>query len=164
MKSEVSGRGLKLHGLLKEDMVIPALESQDREGVLKEIVRFIEIKNEALPAKNLQEKLLQREKLGSTAVGEGFAIPHCKIKGLVDPIVLLAVSKKGVHFESLDGKPTSVFFPVIISSDNPGLNLQILAAIAYVIRRSRNLVKKICRARTAAEMLAVIREEEERIT
>jgi len=85
-------------------MIIPELESQDREGVLREMVDFLKSKNKISKYKELCEKLVQRENLGSTAIGEGVAIPHCKMKGVKNPIVLLAISKKGVNFYSLDGK------------------------------------------------------------
>jgi PTS system nitrogen regulatory IIA component len=146
-----------------QDMVIAELESQDREGVLKEMVVFLKKKNKIAKNKELFEKLLQREKLGSTAIGEGFAIPHCKMKGVKKPVVMLAVSKKSVDFHSLDGKPSHVFFLVVSSPDNPSLNLQILAAIAHLVRKSSSLEKKILRAESISSMLDVMRKEEEKL-
>lgn len=154
---------MKLYNLLMQDMVITELESHDREGVLKEMVVFLKKKNKIAKDKELFEKLLQREKLGSTAIGEGVAIPHCKMKGIKNPIVMLAVSKKGVDYQSLDGKPTYVFFLVVSSPDNPSLNLQILAAIAHLVRKSSSLEKKILRAESISSLLDVIRKEEEEL-
>lgn len=154
---------MKLYNLLMQDMVIAELESQDREGVLKEMVVFLKKKNKIAKDKELFEKLLQREKLGSTAIGEGVAIPHCKMKGIKKPVVMLAVSKKSVDYQSLDGKPTYVFFLVVSSPDNPSLNLQILAAIAHLVRKSSSLEKKILRAESISSILDVIRKEEEKL-
>jgi len=154
---------VKLYNLLMQDMVIAELESQDREGVLKEMVAFLKKKNKIAKNKELYEKLLQREKLGSTAIGEGVAIPHCKIKGVKNPVVMLAVSKKSVDFHSLDGKPSHVFFLVVSSPDNPSLNLQILAAIAHLVRKSSSLEKKILRAESISSILDVMRKEEEKL-
>lgn len=154
---------MKLYNLLMQDMVIAELESQDREGVLKEMVVFLKKKNKIAKNKELFEKLLQREKLGSTAIGEGVAIPHCKMKGIKKPVVMLAVSKKSVDYQSLDGKPTYVFFLVVSSPDNPSLNLQILAAIAHLVRKSSSLEKKILRAESISSILDVIRKEEEKL-
>ncbi len=154
---------MKLYNLLMQDMVIAELESQDREGVLKEMVVFLKKKNKIAKDKELFQKLLQREKLGSTAIGEGVAIPHCKMKGIKHPIVMLAVSKKSVDYQSLDGKPTYVFFLVVSSPDNPSLNLQILAAIAHLVRKSSFLEKKILRAESISSILDVIRKEEEKL-
>jgi PTS system nitrogen regulatory IIA component len=154
---------MKLYNLLMQELVIAELESQDKEGVLKEMVVFLKKKKKIAKEKELFEKLLQREKLGSTAIGEGVAIPHCKMKGIKNPIVMLAVSKKSVDYQSLDGKPTYVFFLVVSSPDNPSLNLQILAAIAHLVRKSSSLEKKIRCAESISSLLDVIRKEEEKL-
>jgi len=155
---------LKVHNLLMQDMIITDIESQKGEEVLKEMVDFLKKKNVITREKDLYEKLLQREKLGSTAIGDGVAIPHCKLKEAKDPILLLSVSKKGVDFSSLDGKPAHIFFLVVSSPDNPSLNLQILAAIAHLVRKSNGLlVKKILNAKNIQSILGIIKEEEEKI-
>lgn len=146
-----------------QDMIITELEAQDRESVLKELASFLKKKSKIEKDKELYEKLLQREKLGSTAIGKGVAIPHCKIKGVKNPIVLLAISKKGVNFYSLDGKPSQIFFMVVSSPDNPSLNLQILAAIAHLVRKANSLIKKILKAKSISLILDIIREEEEKL-
>jgi len=146
-----------------QDMIIPELQSQEREDVLKEMVNFLKKKNRISKEKDLYEKLIQREKLGSTAIGDGMAIPHCKIKGVKNPILMVAISKKGVNFHSLDGKPSKVFFLVVSSPDNPSLNLQILAAIAQLVRKAKTLLKKILEAMSIEAILDVVREEEEKL-
>lgn len=155
---------MKLHNLLIRDMIIEELDSQDREGALKEMVSFLKKKKKVNKEKELYEKLLQREELGSTAIGEGVAIPHCKMKGVKNPIILLAISKKNVDFQSLDGNPSNIFFLVVSSPDNPSLNLQILAAIASLVRKSSSLLKKILNAGSISAILEIIREEEEKLS
>ncbi len=144
-------------------MILLGLESVEGEEVLKEMVGFLKKRNCIMKEKDLYEKLTQRERLGSTAIGEGVAIPHCKMKGIKDPVVMLAVSTKGVNFHSLDGKPSHLFFLVASSPDNPSLNLQILAAIAHLVRKANSLLKKILEAKNISEILEIIREEEEKI-
>jgi mannitol/fructose-specific phosphotransferase system IIA component (Ntr-type) len=85
------------------------------------------------------------------------------MKGIKDPVVMLAVSTKGVNFHSLDGKPSHLFFLVASSPDNPSLNLQILAAIAHLVRKANSLLKKILEAKNISEILEIIKEEEEKI-
>ncbi|UCE23120.1 MAG: PTS sugar transporter subunit IIA [Candidatus Aminicenantes bacterium] len=145
-------------------MIIEELDSQDREGILKEMVNFLKKKKKVNKEKELYEKLLQREELGSTAIGEGVAIPHCKMKGVKNPIILLAISKKNVDFQSLDGKPSNIFFLVVSSPENPSLNLQILAAIASLVRKSGSLLKRIMNAGNIGAILDIIREEEEKLS
>lgn len=145
------------------DMIITELKSGSRDGVLREMVSFLKKKNKISKEKELYEKLLQREMLGSTAIGEGVAIPHCKMKGVTNPLVLLAISRKGVNFYSLDGKPSQIFFLVVSSPDNPSLNLQILAAIAHLVRKADSLLKKILNAQSISRILDIVREEEEKL-
>lgn len=154
---------MKIQNLLIQDMILLGLESVEGEEVLKEMVGFLKKRNCIMKEKDLYEKLTQRERLGSTAIGEGVAIPHCKMKGIKDPVVMLAVSTKGVNFHSLDGKPSHLFFLVASSPDNPSLNLQILAAIAHLVRKANSLLKKILEAKNISEILEIIREEEEKI-
>ena len=144
-------------------MILLGLESEEREKVLKEMVGFLKERNRITKEKELYEKLIQREQLGSTAIGDGVAIPHCKMKGIKDPIVMLAVSAKGVNFHSLDGKPSHLFFLVASSPDNPSLNLQILAAIAHLVRKANSLLKKALEAKNISDILEIIKVEEEKI-
>ena len=154
---------MKVYNLLLPEMIIPNVEADDGIGLLKEMVTYLKDRKKISKDKDLLTKLLAREKLGSTAIGGEVAIPHCKMKGLKKPIVLLAVSRKGIDFSALDKKPTRIFFLIISCPDNPSLNLQILAAIAHLIRKAKNLKKKILEAESGNQMLDIIREEEEQL-
>jgi len=154
---------VKVHNLLSPEMIMPNVEADDGIGLLKEMVTYLKDRKKISKDKDLLTKLLAREKLGSTAIGGEVAIPHCKMKGLKKPIVLLAVSRKGIDFSALDKKPTRIFFLIISCPDNPSLNLQILAAIAHLIRKAKNLKKKILEAESGNQMLDIIREEEEQL-
>ena len=144
-------------------MVIPELESITRDGVLKEMAVFLRKRNKIAKDKDLYEKLYQREELGSTAIGDGVAIPHCKMKGVKNPVVMLAISKKGVDFFSLDGKPSYIFFLVVSSPDNPSVNLQILAAIAHLVRKANRVIQRIQETDDIRKILDVLKDEEEGI-
>lgn len=154
---------MKIHNLLTQDMILSDLKAREADDVIKEMVDFLRKKNLISKEKDLCEKLTQREKLGSTAIGDGVAIPHCKMKSVNKPIVMLALSQKGVNFHSLDGKPSRIFFLVVSSPDNPSLNLQILAAIAHLVRKADSLPKKLLEARHIGEVWEVIRREEEKL-
>jgi len=154
---------VKIQTLLSEDMIIPEISSRERDSALEEMVEFLESKNKIRNGKDLFEKLIQREKLGSTAIGDGIAIPHCKSKEAESPLLVLAVSKRGVQFEALDGKPTHILFLVVSSPDNPGQSLQILASIAHLVRKAGSLPKRIMAAKNPRKILEIIREEEENL-
>ncbi len=154
---------MKVSTLLLQDLILSNLESQGRDEVLKEMVSFLKKRSRIGKEKELLEKLLQREELGSTAIKDGVAIPHCKTKFVKDPIVLLAISQGGVDFHAPDGRPSHIFFLVVSSSDNPSLNLQILAAVAHLVRKADTLCKRILEAENAASVMDTIQEEENRL-
>ena len=154
---------MKIHTLLSEEMVMPEITSADRNSALEEMVRFLKGKDKIRKDKELFEKLIQREKLGSTAIGDGIAIPHCKLKEAESPLLVLGISRKGVRFEALDGKPTHLFFLVISSPDDPGQSLQILASIAHLVRKAGALQKRILAAKNPRKILEIIREEEDKL-
>jgi PTS system nitrogen regulatory IIA component len=157
------GASVRISALLSEDTVIPEILSQERDSALEEMVGHLKSKHKIRKDKELYEKLIQREKLGSTAIGNGIAIPHCKLKEAESPLLALAVSPKGVRFEALDGKPTHLFFLVVSSPDNPGQSLQILASIAHLVRKSGSLLKRIMAAKDPRRVIEIIREEEEKL-
>jgi PTS system nitrogen regulatory IIA component len=154
---------VKIQTLLREDMIIPEISAPDRDSALQEMVRYLVSRNRIGKEKDLFEKLIQREKLGSTAIGDGIAIPHCKLKEAQSPILALGISKKGVRFDALDGKPTHLFFLVVSSPDDPGQSLQILASIAHLVRKAGSLPKRIMAAKNPGKILEIIREEEEKL-
>jgi PTS system nitrogen regulatory IIA component len=142
-------------------MVIPDLKAQDRDGVIKEMVHFLKKSGKIAKEKNLYLKLIEREeKVSTAAIGGGVAFPHCKIKGVNEPILALAVSKKGVDFGSFDELPTHVFFLVVSSQEKPSMNIQILAEIAGLVRKSEFLVDNILNVDGPEKIIEVIWEEE----
>ena len=76
--------------------------------------------------------ILDRESQGSTAVGNGIAIPHARIKGIEKSAVIIGISRLPIDFGGADGKDSRIFFLVLAPSDNPSEHIQILASIAKV--------------------------------
>jgi PTS system nitrogen regulatory IIA component len=154
---------MKLTALLDEDLVLPRLAARDRAGVLREMSAKLEARHAPALDAGLLDKLQKREDLGTTAIGKGVAVPHCRAKGLSSPALLLGLSPDGVAFEAVDGKLSHVFFLLVSPEDNPGAGLRVLAAIAGLTRRSRSLAAKLLNAPTAADVLDALRAEEEKV-
>ncbi len=153
---------MKIHALLDDDLVLPRLEARDRAGVLRELAARLEARHASALDGGLLDKLLKREELGTTAIGKGVAVPHCRAKGIKSPALLLGLSEQGVAFAAVDGRPSHVFFLLVSPEDNPGAGLRLLAAIAGLVRRSRSLSSKLLKAPTAAGVISALRAEEER--
>ena len=102
------------------------------------------------------QSLLERERLGSTAVGDGFAIPHSKLPGLKSIYIALARLTRGVDFQAADGASVRFFFVVLSPPDQPAAHLQVLSQIARVLKR-RELRSQLLDAEDAEQVVASIR-------
>jgi PTS system nitrogen regulatory IIA component len=124
--------------LLREDMVILDLKAKDKEGVLREMVSLLNLPKDK--EELLLSSLMQREKLGSTGIGKGIAIPHCR-SVVVDNITLIVgVSKEGVDFDALDGKPVHLIFMLVATPMDP--SMQYLTALGSIARIARGLANE----------------------
>ena len=105
----------------------------------------------AIPsASDLHAKLLERERQGSTAIGRGAAIPHCKLSRLDRVVVAVAVLPDGIGGDSPDHEPVHLIFLVVSPESSPAAHLQTLASISRWLKDDRNL-ERIRRATTAEE-------------
>lgn len=154
---------MKITDFLREDAVVIGLKSVDKNDVLGELLSTLQSAGQIKDKGRILESLVEREKLGSTGIGQGIAVPHTKSDQVENLVGALGVSTRGVNFDSLDGEPVYIVFLVLAPSKATGIHLKALAKIARLLkdRIFRNSLKS---AKTAAEALKVIREDEARIT
>src|SRR5512136_1122467 len=117
---------MKIMDYLNEDWVIPDLRGTDKPSILKELSGVLVKPCQASSVEELVQVLLDREKLGSTGIGEGIAIPHGRLKKLKNFFISFGRSIKGVDFDSIDGKPSQVFFLVMAPENSAVENLKLL--------------------------------------
>jgi nitrogen PTS system EIIA component len=127
---------MKLSEIIDEGSIIPELQAQDKKGVLEELAAAIANHQPAVDKSDLVRVLLERERLGSTGIGDGVAIPHGKLTGVRNPIISFGRSKKGLDFESMDGQPAYLFFLLVAPEHSAGLHLKALAKIAKILKSS----------------------------
>lgn len=149
---------MRLGSLTRPELIFPDLPASDRRGVLQAFADRIAQQSLVGNAAELYQKLWEREQLGSTAIGSGIAIPHCKLKGLKQGIVAVGMVPGGVDFEAVDGKPVRIFFLVITSSESPAEHLQVLASISRWVKTSQN-AEKILELRDPHEVYEFLRKE-----
>ncbi len=146
---------MKFSDIITEDSIIPDLKARDKEGVLEELAQAICIHAPSVDKSDLVRVLLEREKLGSTGIGEGVAIPHGKISNLNQPMISLGRSKHGLDFDSMDGQPAYLFFLLVAPENSAGLHLKTLAKIAKVLK-SKDFRRKLMEAGTREEIYETI--------
>lgn len=138
------------------------LAAAEKEGAIREIVSALHAQKAVSDVEGTVEVLLEREKLGSTGIGQNIAVPHAKSEG-VDRIILgIGISRNGVDFDALDGDPVHIIFLVLAPIDSTGMHLKVLARIARLLKDKvfRNALRE---CGTAEELLKTIREEDERV-
>ncbi|HVT57389.1 MAG TPA: PTS sugar transporter subunit IIA [Thermoanaerobaculia bacterium] len=129
---------MRLGPLTRPDLIFPDLPATDCSGLLRAFADRVAAAGLVRDAEELWSRLLEREKLGSTGIGRGVAIPHCKLAGLGSGIVAIGLAHGGVDFGAPDGAPVSVFFLVISPPEAPAEHLQTLATISRWIRADRH--------------------------
>ncbi len=125
---------MNLGDYLEKDLVLPELTSDKKSEVLSELVAPLGEKYPQLDTDHAVRVLLDREKLGTTGIGDGIAIPHGKLEDLEKVIVVVGRSQTGVEFDSLDHKPCSIFFLVLAPEQVAGMHLRILAQISRILK------------------------------
>ena len=150
---------MKILDLLKKEAIIADLKAKDKKGVLEELVTpAAAIAN--INRDDLTRVLLDRERLGSTGIGGGIGIPHGKLKGLDSLILGFGLSKKGISFESIDGRPTYIFFLLITPENSTGLHLKVLARISRILKNDL-FKEKLMGSSDVDEIYNIIKEEDE---
>jgi PTS system nitrogen regulatory IIA component len=104
---------MRLADFLLKEYIMLSLKAREKRELLDEMATELASKVEGLNRERLLEVLLEREKLGSTGIGHGVAIPHGKLKGVDGIIVAFGRSKKGVDFHSMDDRPVHLFFLIV---------------------------------------------------
>lgn len=129
---------MELGALTRPDLIFPDLPSTDPARVLRDLATRVAKSGQVRDGDELFQRLWEREQLGSTGIGQGVAIPHCKLKGLRHGVVAVGLVPAGVDFGAVDGQPVKVFFLVISPAEAPAEHLQILAALSRWIKADQH--------------------------
>ncbi len=125
---------VKIQDMLKEDFIIEDLKSKTKKEVLAELSDVFLRDDMGIDRDSVIEVLMERERLGSTGIGDGIAIPHGKLTGLERLVVSFGRSSMGVDFDSLDGRPVHIFFLLMAPENSAGLHLKALAKISRMLK------------------------------
>ncbi len=124
---------MKIQDFLQPQAVLADLTGHTAAEVLAELCRPV-ARAHAMDAARLVQVLLDREKLGSTGVGEGVAIPHGKVAGLPALVATFGRSRDGVEFRAADGKPAKLFFALFAPENSAGAHLKALSRVSRIFR------------------------------
>jgi PTS system nitrogen regulatory IIA component len=146
---------MDIKDLIKKEYIIEDLKSKTKREVLAELAEVFKRRNIEADYGSMVEVLLEREKLGSTGIGDGIAIPHGKLAGLENLIISFGRSREGVGFDSLDGNPVYIFFLLMAPENSAGQHLKALAKISRMLK-DRDFRKDLTEAESPEEMYNLI--------
>ena len=150
---------LKLIDLLPEKVIAPDLHAENKTDVLREMVGLLYQAGRIDDQEKVLEVLLDRERLGSTGVGYGVAIPHGKYNNIENLIAAFGRSKKGIDFDAVDNKPVHIFFLFLAPENAANLHLRDLARSCRLLKRD-TFRESLMHAETAGEIVKIIAREE----
>ncbi len=151
---------MKITDFLNAQSVIPALEGREKSAALEEMAGLLASCHPRLTQKKVLDVLVAREKISTTAIGEGVAIPHGKLAGVDRVLGVFARSPEGVEFASLDGEPTHLFFALIAPENAAADHLKALARISRLLK-DQGFRRRLMAANTQQELYAIIAEEDD---
>ena len=150
---------MKILDVLDKKAIIAHLISNDKKAILAELSEPV-AQLAGISQEECVQVLLERERLGSTGIGEGIGIPHGKLKSLKRLVIGFGLSSKGVDFDSIDGRPTHIFFLLITPENSTGLHLKLLARISRILK-NQSFKERLLNANGQDEIFEIIKTEDE---
>jgi len=124
------------------------------------LAEVVSNRDPSINKRDLVRVLIERERLGSTGIGDGVAIPHGKMNGIKHPLISFGRSHKGLDFDSMDGQTVYLFFLLVAPENSSSVHLQVLAKIAKILKNS-TIRKHLMEARTREEIYRKIIQTDE---
>ena len=150
-----SGAAETLAEATSRSLVFPSLRAGDGRGVIRELASGFAAALPGLAAADVERGLLEREALGSTGLGRGLAVPHCRVADVDRPWLAVGIHPSGIPFGAADGIPVRLFLALISPASDPASHLQLLASISRWARRD-GAVEALGSARDGDEVLEIL--------
>jgi len=150
---------MKILDVLPKETILADIKAADKKGILEELVTPV-ADIAGVSREILLRVLLERERLGSTGIGGGIGIPHGKLKELEKLVLGFGLSRRGVDFESMDGRPTHIFFLLVTPENSTGLHLKLLARISRILKNDW-FKERLMGAADQEAVYRIIQEEDE---
>jgi len=142
---------MKITEVLYKEAILVDLKANDKKGVLEELSKPVS-RIAGINQQELVRVLMEREQLGSTGIGGGIGIPHGKLKNLDNLVLGFGLSRKGIDFDSMDRRPTHIFFLLVTPENSTGLHLKVLARISRLLKND-DFKEKLFQISDAEEFL-----------
>jgi potassium/sodium efflux P-type ATPase len=146
---------MKFSSLFIPSFTIANLKASTKEQAIQQLIEKAAKEKKLKSAQQIIDKIIDRETQGSTGIGTGCAIPHARVEGLKEAFLLIAVSKNGIDFQSLDGKLVHLIFLFVTPLAETATHLKILSSISKIVK-NESLIKRLISAKNDEELYQTI--------
>ncbi len=151
---------MKILDLLSKDFIIADLQSKSKQDAINDLINLFEKDPRVIDLEKVRDAVLEREKIMSTGVGKGFAIPHGKTNAVNDILAAFGRANKPIEYDALDGQPVNLVF-LLVGKDNLVSNhIKLLSRISRMMNKDE-FREKLNKAKTSEDILDIFRKEEE---
>ncbi len=150
---------MKISDILNKDVIEVDLDVADKEQAIKKIIEVATRSGKIIDVAKVTQTIFDREKLVSTGVGKGFAIPHGKTDSIKDVVAAFAITKEPIEFDSIDGEPVSFIFLLIGKESLLNTHIKLLSRISRLMNKEE-FREKLSEAKSNDEVLDIFKEEE----
>jgi len=153
---------MKIVDFVGPELIVPQLQAHEKSAVIRELADHLAAHvtgPQRIDREVLAKVLLERERLASTAIGEGVAIPHGKLDAVGKLVACVGRAPEGVDFDSMDGRPTHLFFVLVAPENSTGVHLKALARISRLFK-DPEFRTRLMQAKGGEELYKVIADED----
>ena len=152
---------MKLKDILTESVIRIPLKCVEKDEIIEEMVEILALAGMVKDKKAVLDAVLERERVMSTGMGDGVAIPHAKTDGVEELVAAFGITRKPVDFQSIDEKPVRLIFLLVGPSDQTGPHLKALSRISRLMHREE-FRDRLATAHSSEEVIEALAREEEK--
>lgn len=152
---------MRISDILTEDFVVVGLDVSSKEDAINALVELVAKSEKVKNVNKVKEAVFEREKIMTTGVGKGFAVPHGKTAAVTDIVAAFAITKKPIDYDSLDGEPVRLIFLLVGRDNMVGPHIKLLSRISKLMN-DNNFRERLLAAKDPKEVVELFKTEEEK--
>jgi fructose PTS system EIIBC or EIIC component len=151
---------MKISDILSPDVIEVNSDVKDKDDSLNKIIAIAAKSGKILDLNRVTETIFEREKLVSTGVGKGFAIPHGKTDAITDTVAAFVITKEPIDFDSIDGEPVRFIFLLVGKETLLNTHIKLLSRISRLMNKDE-FREKLLQAKSKEDVLKIFKDEEQ---
>lgn len=150
---------MKISDILTDDLVVTGLQGKTKDDIIDAMIDLVSASPKVLDKEKVRKAIFERERIMSTGVGNGFAIPHGKTDAVTDIVAAFAVTAEPIDYQSLDEKPVRLVFLLVGKDNLVGPHIKLLSRISRLMNKE-DFRKRLLGQQTSRDIIEMFRQEE----